>query len=136
MTNSAISRVTFKHSIIILPTDIDAMGHVNNVIYLRWVQEVAEAHWLTSAPIELRSKYLWVVLRHEIDYVSPAVLNDLLTGATWVELPDGARSTRHVEIFNQTTNKLSAKAKTTWCLLSASTMRPKRVDKDITDIFC
>ena len=136
MTNSAISRVTFKHSIIILPTDIDAMGHVNNVIYLRWVQEVAEAHWLTSAPIELRSKYLWVVLRHEIDYVSPAVLNDLLTGTTWVELPDGARSTRHVEIFNQTTNKLSAKAKTTWCLLSASTMRPKRVDKDITDIFC
>ena len=136
MTNSAISRVTFKHSIIILPTDIDAMGHVNNVIYLRWVQEVAEAHWLTSAPIELRSKYLWVVLRHEIDYVSPSVLNDLLTGTTWVELPDGARSTRHVEIFNQTTNKLSAKAKTTWCLLSASTMRPKRVDKDITDIFC
>ncbi len=82
------------------------MGHANNVVYLRWVQEVAEAHWLTAAPLELRSKYLWVVLRHEIDYVSPAVANDNLIGTTWVELPDGARSTRHVEIFNQTTNKL------------------------------
>ena len=116
--------------------DIDAMGHVNNVVYLRWVQEVAEAHWNHAGPEELRAKYAWVVLRHEIDYLSPSVLNDVLTGTTWVELPDGARSVRHVEIFNETTHKLSAKAKTTWCLLSASTMRPKRVDKDITDIFC
>lgn len=112
------------------------MGHVNNVVYLRWVQEVAEAHWKKSASEELRAKYAWVVLRHEIDYASPAVLNDVLIGNTWVDLPDGAKSTRHVEIFNQTTNKLSAKAKTTWCLLSTANMRPKRIEKDITDIFC
>ena len=129
-------RITFKHPITILSSDIDEMGHVNNVVYLRWVQDVAEAHWKNSAPEELRAKYAWVVLRHEIDYVSPAVLNDVLIGTTWVDLPDGARSTRHVEIFNQTTNKLSTKAKTTWCLLSASSKRPKRVEADITDIFC
>ena len=129
-------RVTFKHPITILPADIDEMGHVNNVVYLRWVQDIAEAHWMSIAPDELRAKNAWVVLRHEIDYVSPAVLNDKLIGTTWVDLPDGARSTRHVEIFNQTTNKISAKAKTTWCLLSASTLRPKRVEADITDIFC
>jgi acyl-CoA thioester hydrolase len=128
-------RVIFKHPITVVPEDIDEMGHVNNVVYLRWVQDVAEAHWKNSAPEELRAKYAWVVLRHEIDYLSPAVLNDVLIGTTWVDLPDGARSTRHVEIFNQTTGKLSAKAKTTWCLLSAATMRPKRVEKDITDIF-
>lgn len=136
MTNPVTPRVTFQHTITISPTDIDEMGHVNNVVYLRWVQEVAEAHWKNSAPEELRTKYAWVVLRHEIDYVNPAVLNDLLIGITWVDIPDGARSTRHVEIFNQTTNKLSAKAKTTWCLLSASTLRPKRVEVDITSIFC
>jgi acyl-CoA thioester hydrolase len=128
-------RVTFNHPIAVVPEDIDEMGHVNNVVYLRWVQDVAEAHWKNSAPEELRAKYAWVVMRHEIDYLNPAVLNDVLIGTTWVDLPDGARSTRHVEIFNQTTGKLSAKAKTTWCLLSAATMRPKRVEKDITDIF-
>ena len=130
------SRVSFEHPILVLPTDIDELGHANNVVYLRWVQEIAEAHWNAMASAELRAKYAWVVLRHEIDYVSPVILNDGLIGATWVDLPDGARSTRHVEIFNQTTNKLSARAKTTWCLLSAATMRPKRVEKDITDIFC
>lgn len=54
---------------------------------------------------------------------------------TWVDLPDGVRSTRHVEIFNQTSNKLSARAKTEWCLLSSTTMRPMRIEKDITDVF-
>lgn len=128
--------VIFKHPITVVPEDIDVMGHVNNVVYLRWVQEVAEAHWIYSATEELRAKYAWIVLRHEIDYMSPAVLNDALIGTTWVEMPNGVRSIRHVEIFNQTTGKLSAKAKTTWCLLSASTMKPKRIEKDITDIFC
>ena len=136
MTNSPAPRVTFKHSITVSLADIDAMGHANNVVYLRWVQEIAEAHWSAMASAELRAKYAWVVVRHEIDYVSPAILNDKLIGTTWVNLPDGARSTRHVEIFNQTTNKLSARARTTWCLLSSATMRPKIVERDITDIFC
>lgn len=136
MTNSPTPIVTFKHSITVLPTDIDELSHANNVVYLRWVQEVAEAHWNAMASAELRSKYAWVVLRHEIDYLNPAVLNDKLVGTTWVDLPDGVRSIRHVEIFNQTTSKLSARAKTTWCLLSSATMRPKRVERDITDIFC
>lgn len=130
------SKVTFEHPILVLSSDIDELGHANNVVYLRWVQEVAEAHWNAMASAELRTKYAWVVLRHEIDYLSPAVLNDKLATTTWVDLPDGVRSTRHVEIFNQTTNKLSAKAKTTWCLLSASTMKPKRIEKDIVDVFC
>lgn len=82
-------RVIFKHPITILTSDIDARGHVNNVVYLRWVQEVAEAHWNYGAPHVLREKYAWVVLRHEIDYASPSVLNDILIGTTWVELPDG-----------------------------------------------
>lgn len=70
------ARVTFSHPIAVSPEDIDEMGHVNNVVYLRWVQEAATAHWMNNAPEELHSKYAWVVLRHEIDYVSAAVLND------------------------------------------------------------
>ncbi|MEK6780636.1 MAG: acyl-CoA thioesterase [Bacteroidota bacterium] len=136
MTNDLYERKTFNHSILVLPSDIDELGHTNNVVYLRWVLEVAEAHWKQAASEELQSKYAWVVLRHEIDYISPSVLNDNLIATTWVDLPDGARSTRHVEIFNQTNNKLSARAKTMWCLLLATTMRPKRIEKDITDVFC
>jgi acyl-CoA thioester hydrolase len=136
MSNSATARVIYKHQITVLAEDIDEMGHVNNVVYLRWIQDVAEAHWKNIAPDELRAKYAWVVLRQEIDYVSPAVLDDVMIGTTWVDLPNGVRSIRHVEIFNQTTNKFSARAKTEWCLLSLANMRPKRIEKDITDVFC
>ena len=79
MANDSALRILFKHPIIVQPSDIDQMGHANNVVYLRWVQEVAEAHWLNSAPIELRSKYLWVVLHHEIDYLNEK-LNCIFTG--------------------------------------------------------
>ncbi|HPW63949.1 MAG TPA: thioesterase, partial [Cyclobacteriaceae bacterium] len=54
----------FSINIIVQPTDIDDMAHVNNVVYVRWVQEVAAAHWNTLTTVEIKQKYLWVVLRH------------------------------------------------------------------------
>jgi acyl-CoA thioester hydrolase len=74
------------------------------------------------------------VLRHEIDYARPALLHDVLVAKTWVGLSEGVRSERHVEFHHLDTGALIAKAKTTWCLLDATSMRPKRVE-EVVGIF-
>ena len=113
--------------------DIDDMGHVNNVVYVRWVQEVAAAHWNHAAPLSLREKYAWVVLRHEIDYKNPAFLKDNITGRTWVGDYHGARFDRFVTITRDAV--VLAEAKTTWCLLDAFRMRPIRIPPEIIDLL-
>lgn len=125
----------FTHTILVEPGDIDAMDHVNNVVYLRWVQDTAEAHWNAIAPPELKARYAWVVLRHEIDYKSPAKAGDAVTATTWVSAVDGVRSVRQVTLCHAQTGTVLAKAVTTWCLLDALTKRPKRIEADITSIF-
>ncbi len=121
----------FCISITVHKNDIDELGHVNNVVYVRWVQEAAAAHWDSLASSEIKQKYVWVVLRHEIDYLSAAFENDPITASTWVGDSNGARSERFVHITNTNTGKLIAKAKTTWCMLDGATMRPKRVDEEV-----
>jgi acyl-CoA thioester hydrolase len=128
-------RQVFQHPITVQPEDIDELNHVNNVVYLRYVQDAASAHWDSIAPFDFKTKYSWVVLRHEIDYKSPAVLGDKITAETWVSTCEGVRSERHVELYHATTRKLIAKAKTTWCLLDAETGRPRRIEDDIIDLF-
>jgi len=123
----------FKLGIEVKPGDIDELGHVNNVVYLGWVQLVAAAHWNTLSTDEIRSKNIWVALRHEIDYVNPAFLGDEVIGYTWVSSLEGATSTRHVEFFLG--EKCLAKAKTNWCLLDATTARPKRIGQGIKALF-
>jgi acyl-CoA thioester hydrolase len=115
------------------PSDIDDMGHVNNVVYVRWVQEMAAAHWNHSASPDLKAKYSWVVLRHEIDYKSPAFLHDEIAGLTWVGDHSGARFDRFVKLM--TGSKILAEAKTTWCLLDAKSLRPIRIPEVITSLL-
>ena len=125
----------FNLIIHVQPEDIDELDHVNNVVYLRWVQDVAAAHWDKVATDEMKKKYSWVVLRHEIDYRNPAVLQDELVVQTCVSSCEGVRSVRQVKFFQSTTGKLVAETKTTWCLLDAQTMRPRRIEQDIISIF-
>ena len=134
MTNTP-NPAKFSHSIQVQPTDIDILGHVNNVVYLRWVQEVATAHWNHAASENLKNLYLWVVLRHEIDYLRPAFLTDQIQGFTWVGEYQGAKFDRFVTLYRAGSDQLLASAKTTWCLLDAATMRPKRIDSDILAIL-
>jgi acyl-CoA thioester hydrolase len=119
----------FEHSLKVHPEDIDEMDHINNVVYVRWVQEVAAAHWNHHAPLSLKEKYAWVVLRHEIDYKNPGYLMDKISGTTWVGDHNGARFDRYVKITAGT--RILAEAKTTWCLLDAKKLRPTRIPEEI-----
>lgn len=125
----------FEHTIKIKPEDIDAMGHVNNVVYIRWVQEVAEAHWTTKATSKQQKNMLWVVLRHEIDYLKPAFLEDEILGYTWVEPAEGAKTIRNVELKRKSDNTLLVKARTTWCAINPASGRPTRLEDDIMQVF-
>ncbi|HWJ22359.1 MAG TPA: hypothetical protein VNS52_08415, partial [Gemmatimonadaceae bacterium] len=64
MTSPA--HAAFEQRRIVEPPDLDERAHVNNVVYLRWVQDVATAHWRAHAPVEAQERIAWVALRHEI----------------------------------------------------------------------
>lgn len=125
----------FEYPISIHVSDIDENDHVNNISYLKWVQDVAIAHWNSVSDADMRSKYIWVVNRHEIDYLKEAHLNSKLIAKTWVVEPQGARSYRFVEIYDTERNTVIAKIKTTWILLDVPTKRPRRIESDIINAF-
>ncbi|RAW00299.1 acyl-CoA thioesterase [Pseudochryseolinea flava] len=125
----------FEHLVIVTPSDVDDLGHVNNVVYVRYIQEVSAAHWVSRADEVLREKYLWVVLRHEVDYRNPAFLNEEIIGHTWVGEYNGARFDRYVKLTSAKSGKVLTESKTTWCMLDAKTMRPTRITQEVIDMI-
>lgn len=125
----------FENPITVLPEDIDVMGHVNNIVYLKWVQEAAIAHWNAVTNDQMKKEYVWVVVRHEIDYLSSAKLESVLIAKTWIGEHAGAKSERFVTICDKHIDKIYAKVKTVWCLLDSKTLRPKRIENDIVNAF-
>lgn len=131
---SATSSAFFELNINIQPQDIDQLGHVNNVVYLRWIQDVAEAHWNTLTTQDQKKELAWVVIRHEINYHKPAFPGDQVLARTWVGNTEGFRSVRHVELFNAK-NQMLASALTTWCLIDPKSGRPKKITDEIHNIL-
>lgn len=135
MLDIPTDRFVYRLPIQVADEDIDDLHHVNNVVYLRWVQDVASAHWDTMAQDELKSQCRWVVLRHEIDYHSPALPGDSIVAFTWIDQAEGPRQKRYVSIRRKDDSKALASACTTWCLLDAQTGRPKRVSNEISSVL-
>ena len=115
--------------------DLDGLGHVNNVVYLRWVQDVAKAHWFAAAPPEDQAGLVWMVVRHEIDYLSPAGPGDEIVLKTWVGNAVGLRFDRHTEVLRAADRKVLAKARTVWVPIDAATGRPRRVSDRVRGMF-
>jgi acyl-CoA thioester hydrolase len=117
------------------PADIDTLGHVNNVVYLRWVQEVATAHWKAAAPAALQADLVWVVLRHEIDYARPAMPQDEIVARTWVGEATGTRFERFVDIVRASDGVALAHARTIWCPINVHSGSPQRLDPSLHEYF-
>ena len=126
---------SFELPITVQPADIDALGHVNNVVYLRWMQEAAAAHWEAAAPPELRGLVSWVVVRHEIDYKAPAFEGERLVARTWVGEPAGATWERFIEIRHSEGDRLLARGRSVYAALDSATGRPRRVDGQLREPF-
>ena len=125
----------FERAFRVPAKDIDGMGHVNNVVYLRYAQDVAVAHWFAAVPAEHAESVVWVVRRHEIDYFRPAFEDDELLARTWVGKATAATSERIVEIWRPKDNQLLAKIRSVWVPLDAETHRPQRVNDSLRTYF-
>jgi acyl-CoA thioester hydrolase len=130
-----MSTTPFETSVAVMPEDIDEQKHVNNTVYLRWVQEVATAHWQAIASSEAQGEIAWVVLRHEIDYKAPAFLDDEIVLRTWVGKATRLTFERFTEILRRSDGQLLSKARTLWCPINAQTGRPVRVPLEVREKF-
>ncbi|NTV20781.1 MAG: acyl-CoA thioesterase [Chlorobium limicola] len=125
----------FSISMEVRPEDIDLIGHVNNTVYLRWVQDAAVAHWHILAPAEERETILWVVRRHEIDYKRPAFSGDTLKVETWIGKATRFAFDRHTTIINVSSGRILALARTVWCPIDRKTGKPADVSPAVRDLF-
>ena len=127
--------MTFELAITATDADADELGHVNNAVWVRWIQDVATAHWEAAAAAEHREAYFWVVIRHEIDYLRAVLPGETVTARTWVpDEPRGARFDRHIE-FVGADGKPRVRSVTTWAMIDRATGRPQRVSPDIAAPF-
>jgi acyl-CoA thioester hydrolase len=126
---------TFEMMVPVLPSDIDEQNHVNNTVYLRWVQDVATAHWRALASAEAQAAIAWVVLRHEIDYKTPATLDDEIVLRTWVGKATRLTFERFTEIRRKSDRQLFSQARTLWCPIDMQNGRPMRVSAEVRAQF-
>lgn len=125
----------FELPILVQPADIDQLGHVNNVTYVRWVQDVATAHWQAVAPAADQATLAWVVVRHEIDYKRPTFLHDNIVARTWVGTAKRHRFERHTELLRAADRKLLARARTIWCPIDRKSGKMTDVSPEVRARF-
>jgi acyl-CoA thioester hydrolase len=117
------------------PEHIDELGHVNNAVWVGWVQDIATAHWSSVAAPAHQAAYVWVVTRHEIDYRGNIGPGESVTAETFIpQPPTGARFERRVD-FRDRNGKLIVSAKTTWAIIDRASGRILRVPKDVAAPF-
>lgn len=123
----------YEYPISVAADDIDFMGHVNNAVYLKWVQAAVIDYWQRVAPPEAVAQHLWVALKHEITYRRPAFLDDGIIAEVIAESAQGAR-TFFSTLFKRG-EEVVAEVKSSWCCLDAATLRPARLAKDVLARF-
>ena len=128
-------REVFVVPLTVAPEDIDENRHVNNVVYVRWLQDVGTAHWNARFDEATRAKWSWVCLRHEVDYRRELKPGEIARGRTWVaEAAQGPRFDRFIRL-DHPDGQMCAQVHTTWVLIEQATGRPRRVPDWITGMF-
>lgn len=131
--SGGLSRFTLTFTA--LPEHIDRMGHVNNAVWVQWMEALATAHWEAVASAEQQDAYAWLVVRHEIDYRGNIREGESAEATTWVEgPPEGARFERRHEFRNEA-GKLLVSARTQWAMLDLGSGRIMRVPADVAGPF-
>jgi acyl-CoA thioester hydrolase len=122
----------------VIPAEIDAFGHVNNQVYLAWMNEASIAHsaargWPWSRHLKLGEG--WVARRHEIEYLLPAKLGDVAVLRTWISETSRVTALRRYEMLRKSDGKMLARGKTLWAWINYSTGRPVRIAPEIAADF-
>ena len=128
-------REVFVVPLEVRPEHIDANGHVNNVVYVGWLQDAGTAHWNARFDADTRARWSWVALRHEVDYlrgIGPGATG--IVARTWVGDPQGPRFNRYVRI-EDAEGRVCAQGGSEWCLVDAATLRPHRIAGEMIGPF-
>lgn len=125
----------FFHELIVSEPDIDFNNHVNNLVYLQWVQLVSGLHWDHRTTVEQRANCFWVIARQEIDYLRELKLNEKVLIETFIERVEKQKCYRTVLIYKKDSNELAARAQIVWVLLDPATKRPMRISDDVIQPF-
>ena len=125
------TRILHEISAVAASSDIDDLGHVNNVVYVRWVQDAALSHWRALATPTEMAEIAWVVVRHEIDYVRAVQRGERVILRTWVGEATKTTFERHTEIVRSANGQLLARARTLWCPVDPRTGRLRRIEPDL-----
>jgi acyl-CoA thioester hydrolase len=123
----------FSRSFVVDAADIDEQGHVNNVAFVRWIQDVAVAHWRHAATAEMIENFSWVVVRHEIDYKRPGFVGDAITASTWVGEWTHVTCERFTEIYRD--DEVLVKGRTVWCMIDRPGLRPAKIKRELIERF-
>ena len=119
----------------VTPEHLDNLNHVNNVIYVQWMQDIAAMHWNTFAPGNLKEEILWIIRRHEIDYYNQAFLNYELRMETWTGEYTNTTWKRHYEIIRPSDNKKIINAASVWIPIDRKTQRVRKIDDELIMSF-
>ena len=130
-----MTRPVFEFELTAHPEHIDILGHVNNAVWVQWMEQVAVAHWESVADPVHKDAYFWVVVRHEIDYLRAALEGDRILARTWVgDAPRGAKFDRHMEFVAQD-GKICVRARSWWAIIDKAAGRPIRVPPEVVAPF-
>ena len=130
-----MTRPIFEMAFTAAAEHIDELGHVNNAVWVQWMEQVAVTHWRSVADPAHQDDYFWVVVRHEIDYLRAALEGERIVARTWAgEEPQGARFDRHIE-FTGEDGKLRVRARSWWAIIDKSAGRPIRIPPQVVAPF-
>lgn len=125
----------YKKIIVVNSDHLDDINHVNNVIYVQWMQDIAQEHWNKYVPESLKKSVTWMIKRHEIEYFHQAFLNDELEMETWTGDYTNVTWKRHYLIKRLSDGKKIIESVSVWIPLDSHSLRPKRIEADLINMF-
>ncbi len=127
---------TYTKTIIIPSSAIDENGHVNNVVYVQWMQDLAVEHYASIGGIEAQGPdATWVVRKHSVEYFLPAFEGEEIEARTWVEDLRKVRSLRMYEFVRKSDGKVLVKGETDWVFMDVKTGKVKAIPAEVEKIF-
>ena len=126
----------YSKTINIPESAIDENGHVNNVTYVQWMQDVAVEHYASIGGIEAQgADSTWVVREHRIEYLLPAFVGEEIEIRTWVENIRRVRSLRKYEFIRKINGKVLVKGETDWVFVNIKTGTPQAIPQEVIEVF-
>jgi len=126
----------YSKTVFIPKTAIDENGHVNNVAYVQWMQDIAVEHYSSIGGVTAQgSDATWVVREHRIEYLLPAFEGEEIEIRTWVENLRRVRSLRKYEFVRKLDNKVLVRGETDWVFMDLKTGRPIPIPAQVVQVF-